>query len=128
MTSERFIEIMEECYAPYPSMLKGMVKNFLERKPDYYRAILSKVILETHSTKYKTAPGIADFSDAEKAVWAILEDQEMRKPLQIEAPAEKSHEGIEFLSLLTSRMSKGLHPTNCPEVQEMLKRIESTYK
>jgi hypothetical protein len=128
MNADNFVKAIETMYqSPYPPIVRGSVILYIDRKPEWYREIMLEVIQRKISTRYKAPPGIADFSEAEGEVYEINQAKEMKRP-QIEAPNEKSQEGIEFLALLTSKMAQGINPGKDQEVQAALRKIESTYK
>jgi hypothetical protein len=128
MTADKFVSTIEAIYSPYPQLLRGSIVIYMSRKPDWYRDLMIDIIQTKISTRFKTPPGIADFSEAEKDCCEAYQAIEMRRPLQIEAPAEDCCEGLEFLALLTAKMARGINPGKDPEVQAVLRKIESTYK
>lgn len=127
MTADKFVSTIEAIYSPYPQLLRGSIVIYMSRKPEWYRDLMLDIIQTKISTRFKP-PGIADFSEAEKDCCEAYQAIEMRRPLQLEAPAENRQEGLEFLALLTAKMARGINPRKDKEVQEAMKKIESSYK
>jgi hypothetical protein len=134
MKPSRFIEIMEECYAPYPGPLKDLIGRWLEKKSPDYVGILSRVMLETHSTKFKTPPGIADFAEAHSAILDEQQAQAMRiagsAPLMIESDTEKplpAELALEMIGRILDNLGRGIDSRKDQELTAMMDQAEKEY-
>ena len=131
MKPARFIEIMEECYAPYPAMLKGLISQWLEKKSPEYIGVLSKVMLETYSTKYKTPPSIADFVESHGKILDEQHTENMRRsgsrPLMIEGDMEKllpADMALEMIGRILDNLGKGVDSRRDKELSTMMEQAE----
>jgi hypothetical protein len=131
MKPSRFIEIMEECYAPYPGPLKGLINQWLEKKHPEYIGILSRVMLETHSTKYKTPPGIADFAEVHSKILDEQQAQAMRlagsAPLMIESDTEKpvpAELALDMIGRILDNLGRGIDSRKDQDLAKMMNQAE----